>query len=213
MTSFTSSRVRALVGVVAMLLLAAALAACGSSSSGAGTGASTTATTANGRPDFAKLRACLQQQGVTLPRRPAGAGRTRTQPPGGQPPANGGPPRGGGLFGGGSRLSGAERARLRQAMQKCGGGAFGRFGAGGGGGSNLRSAAFRKALVSYVACVRRNGFDLPAPNTTGSGPVFDPSRVDRRDPKFVAANARCQQLLAAARPGGAQSPGGGQPAG
>lgn len=89
-------------------------------------------------------------------------------------------------------------------MQACGA-RFGgrRFGSGGGAG--FRSGAFRAALTRYVACVRRNGFDLPAPNTSGSGPVFDPSSVNRNDPRFRAASAKCQQLLAAARPG-AQPP-------
>ncbi len=196
-SSSIPARARALMALAVMLALAAALAACGSSSSStnASAGASTTASTtgAGARPGFARLRTCLQQQGVTLPR-PSAAG-PGTRPPAGAAPGSGGFRRGGGFF---SRLSSAERARLRAAMQKCGGqfgGGFRRFR-----GPDVRSAGFRRALVAYVACVRRNGFDLPAPNTSGSGPVFDPSKVNRQDPKFVAANAKCQQLLAAARP-------------
>ncbi len=194
-------RARALAALIALIALGAALSACGSSSSsGATTSASATTSTAGGtgRAGFGRLRACLQQQGVTLPRPPAGSSGTR--PPAGATPGGGGFRRGGGFF---SRLSSAQRARLQAAMQKCGApaGGFRRFG-----GPNVRSAAFRRALVAYVACVRRNGFDLPAPNTSGSGPVFDASKVNRQDPKFVAANAKCQQLLAAARPAGAQPP-------
>jgi hypothetical protein len=193
-SSSIPARARALMALVVLLAVAAALAACGSSSSSTNTsaGASTTASATGpaGRPDFARLRACLQQQGVALPRRPAGG-----VPNAGVVGQGGGFRRGGGFF---SRLSIAQRVRLQAAMQKCGGqfgGGFRRFG-----GPNVRSAAFRRALVAYVACVRRNGFALPAPNTSGSGPVFDPSKVNRQDPKFVAANAKCQQLLAAARP-------------
>lgn len=198
-------RARALAALIVLLALGATLAACGSSSGGTTTNASATtnATRSAGRAGgFARLRACLQQQGVTLPRPPAGGPGTR--PPAGAP-GSGGFRRGGGFF---SRMSSAERARLQAAMQKCGApaGGFRRFGAGGPGGANLRSAAFRRALVAYVACVRRNGFDLPSPNTSGRGPVFDASKVNRQDPKFVAANAKCQQLLAAARPAGAQPP-------
>jgi len=201
-SSFTRSRGRGAVLAALLLALAIPLAACGSSSSGAAStrAASTTASASGpaGRADFARLRSCLQQQGVTLPRPPAGARR---------PPAGGGAGfgfrRGGGFL---SRLSSAERARLRAAMQRCGAplGGFRRFGL------DASNPAFRRALTAYVACVRRNGFDLPAPNTSGRGPVFDPSKVNRQDPRFQAASAKCQGLLAAARPappGGAPPPG------
>jgi len=202
-SSSMRSRGRALAGVALLLALAALLAACGSSSGG-GSSTSAASTTASatgpaGRPNFTRLRACLQQQGVTLPRPPAGAGGA---PQGGGPRS--GFRRGGGFFF--SRMSSAQRARLRAAMQKCGApfGRFRRFG-----GPDLRSPAFRRALAAYVACVRRNGFDLPAPNTSGNGPVFDASKVNRQDPRFQAASAKCQGLLAAARPA---PPGGAPPA-
>lgn len=200
---------RALAGAALLLALTALLAACGSSSKGGSTtaasttaasrtGASTTASATGpaGRPGLARLRTCLQQQGVTLPRLPGGG--------------RGGPGsgfrRGGGFFSG---LSSAQRARLRAAMQKCGArfGRFGRFRDFGG--PDLRSPAFRRALTAYVACVRRNGFNLPEPNTSGRGPIFDPSKVNRQDPRFQAASAKCQSLLAAARPA---PPGGAPPA-
>lgn len=196
-SSFARSRGRGVAIAALLLVLAIPLAACGSSSSGGSTSAASTTASATagatgpaGRPDVARLRTCLQQQGVTLPR-PPGGGR-------------GGPGsgfrRGGGFFSG---LSSAQLARVRAAMQKCGApfGRFRRFG------PDLRSPAFRRALAAYVACVRRNGFNLPAPNTSGSGPIFDPSKVNRQDPRFRAASAKCQQLLAAARP----APPGGTP--
>ncbi len=36
---------------------------------------------------------------------------------------------------------------------------------------------------------------MPAPNLSGSGPVFDASKVNRNDPKFQKAAQKCQSLL------------------
>lgn len=58
--------------------------------------------------------------------------------------------------------------------------------------------------------MRKNGYDLPKPNTSGKGPVFDSSKINRNDPKFKAAVAKCQSDLRALRPQGA--PGGTPPA-
>jgi hypothetical protein len=166
------------------LVAALALAACGSSSSGSSTSASSTApatTTGGGRFGNGKMAACLRQHGVTLPSRP----------PGGRAGGRVAGTRRRGFFFGGPNASPAQRKRLQAAFQACGGrpGGFRRFGSG-------NDPAFKAALAKYVACVRRNGFDLPAPNTSGKGPVFDPRKVDRNDPKFVAASAKCQGLLA-----------------
>jgi hypothetical protein len=87
-----------------------------------------------------KVRACLQKQGVTLPRGggrfrgnggppPAGTSTlprtgTNAQPPsgaGGPPPGAGGPPPGaGGPRRGGARRDPAQFAKLRAALKKCG---------------------------------------------------------------------------------------------
>jgi hypothetical protein len=180
------------------LVATLALAACGSSSSRTSTNASSTTpatTTGGGRFGNGKVAACLRQHGVALPNRP----------PGGRP-RSGARRRGGFLFGGGPNASPAQRRKLQAAFQACGGraGGFRRFNPG-------SNPAFKAALAKYVACVRKNGFDLPAPNTSGKGPVFDPSKVNRKDPKFVAASAKCQVLLQQGGPGGA--PGGGAPPG
>jgi hypothetical protein len=47
------------------------------------------------------------------------------------------------------------------------------------------------------------GAELPEPNVSGEGPVFKESDVDREDPKFEAANEKCQPLLGG--PGGGGS--------
>jgi hypothetical protein len=43
--------------------------------------------------------------------------------------------------------------------------------------------------------VRQHGFDLPAPNFSGKGPVFNTSQVDTHSAKFTAASAACMSLL------------------
>jgi hypothetical protein len=57
-------------------------------------------------------------------------------------------------------------------------------------------------VTKYAACVRRHGFDLPTPNFSGKGPVFNTSQVDTTSPKFVAASRPCQSLLTFAGSGG-----------
>ena len=64
-----------------------------------------------------------------------------------------------------------------------------------GGPPNVNSSAYRQSVSRYVACVKQNGYDLPAPNLSGNGPIFDESKVNRDDPKFQAASQKCQQLL------------------
>lgn len=221
--SLLPHRRRALATAAALTALALPLAACGSSSDdegGSGAAASSTiaaagtVTNAAGASDRAALQDCLREQGVELPTPPAGAGRppqgdgppqgAATTPDG--PPqgdgapgdSQGGPPsggRGGGFFG--RDLSAAERRRMEAAFETCGarfGGGVGGPGGGVPGGRGGRPDA--AALARFVACVRRNGYDLPDPNISGDGPVFDDSAVDRDDPAFVRASRACQRYLA-----------------
>jgi hypothetical protein len=210
----TRSTIRGGLLAAAATTAALTLTACGSSSSGAD-GASTTAsaattagaasapgtsTTRDGAPtsaERARLSACLQQHGVTLPQRPRGAaGRSGPTTPNGP---------GGGFRGalrtssGGFRnLSAAERARLqamRAAFQACGGARFGRFRGGFGGGAGPGNAPSRAALRRFVACMRANGVELPAPNTSGRGPIFDSSKIDRSAPAFQRASRACLSVL------------------
>jgi hypothetical protein len=181
------SRTRAAMPALLAVAATLTLAACGGSGGAATTHASSTTPTGATRTfDRAKLAACLKQQGVRLPARRRG----------GTP--NGGPPGPGRFFG---SMSSAQRAKLQAALQKCGapfGGRLAlrrRF--------DARNPAFRAALTRFVACVRRHGFNLPAPNTSGNGPVFDPHKVNRSDPRFLAASRTCQGLLA---PGFGQRP-------
>jgi hypothetical protein len=199
------------VAVLVLLLACLGLAACGnssgSSSSTAGTSAATTTTGAAGAigPSsgrFAALRECLQKNGVTLPAFKPGQH--------GQPQARG-------PFGAGSaaRLpKGVTRAQYEAALKKCGGG--GNFaGRGGSGGARFKSPAFQAALAKFATCLRQNGVNVPAPNTSGKGPVFDTKGIDTSSAKFKAAEAKCQSDLSAAfrRGRGGAGSGAGGPAG
>lgn len=147
----------------------------------------------------AKLQACLEQQGVTLP-----AGR-----PGGPGGAPGGLP-GGGRGPGGAGMSTPEREKLQKAMKSCGAEVPDRGARPDGGAPDVRDATYRKSIEAYAACVRRNGFDLPKPDFSGEGPVFDPKTVDQTDATFRKASAACQSTLGrGARRGGGDSPSGG----
>lgn len=185
------------LGLLALLAVSAvALAACGSSSSSSGSSTSTSTQASASGPGSAqrtKLRACLQQHGVTLPqRRPGGGGY-------GGPPGGGGgygPPAGGGGFVPGAGAGGAggfaqRNPKLAAALKACGGGNF-RGGAGG------RFRLNRTNLNKYVSCVRSHGYNLPNPNFSGKGPVF-PASI-RTNKKFLAASKACQSLLVPQRP-------------
>ena len=149
--------------VLILLLAGLLLAACGGSSSSSSTSnanASATSAGGSGGPTgpggarFGALRECLAKNGITLPKRAPGTPR---------------PPGAGGFFGGGAGRplpAGVTRAQYEAALKKCGGrpGGPGRF-------SN--SPARAQALTQFAACMRQNGVNLPPPNTSGNGPVFD----------------------------------------
>jgi hypothetical protein len=131
------------------------------------------------RARFSAARECLQKQGIQLPTRP-GAGR--------------------GLFLGGASLpKGVTRAQLQSAMSKCLGG---RGLLGGGprarGFSRARSPRFQQVLSLFAACLRKNGVNVPQPNTSGGGPVFSTKGLNTASPQFKAATAKCRPALAGA---------------
>jgi hypothetical protein len=192
-----------LTALAALLLASLLLAACGSSSTTtASTAASKTASGAAAAGRFAAVRECLKKAGITLPKRGTGT------------PGGGRPPGGFGLGGGGGPTlpNGVTREQLQSALRKCGGSSGGsaRFGR-----SRLSSSSYRKALASFAACMTQNGVKLPAPNTTGTGPVFNTSGLNINSPKFVAARAKCSSLLrvgpGAAGPRGLPAPGAAAP--
>jgi hypothetical protein len=201
----TRSRTPAVAVLLTLLLACIGLAACGGSSSktsssaanaastststgGSSSGASTsgtstsgTGTTApggpigHGAPRFAAIRTCLQKNGITLPtRRPGSHGPTP----------------------GVSRLGlpkGVTPKQYEAAVKKCGGGGFA-----GGGARFANNPVFKAALVKYSECLRQNGVDVPTPNTSGRGPVFDTKGINTRSPQFKAATAKCRGTLTGA---------------
>jgi hypothetical protein len=203
-----SHRIRRIAALATMLLAASVLAACGSSSKGSTTASSKTPTssgasgarTTGGR--FTALRECLKKNGITLPQRIPGKPGQGRPPGGGAVPFAGGG-RGGG-FAGGALPKGVTRAQFEAAMKKCGGGAGGNFGPR----SRLGGAGSKKALTAFAACMRREGIDVPTPNTSGKGPIFSTKGLDVKSAKFRAAEQKCVSLVqASATPGGAGAPG------
>jgi hypothetical protein len=185
-----SKRSRPVTAVLVLVFASLALAACGSSSS---TSSSTTATSASattpttgGRPGgagggFAALRECLKKAGITLP----------TRKPGQAPGV-------GGFLGGGSGSAlpkGTTKAQREAAIKKCGGfpssgltrGGFRR------GSGSLNTAAGKQALAKFAACMRSNGVNLPAPNTSGKGSVFN--GINTTSAKFKQAAIKCHTAL------------------
>lgn len=179
--------------VLALAVLACfGLAACGSSSTNSSTAAhaaATTSTTGSGAAKgaaganssrFAALRECLQKNGITLPKPTPGQRR-----PGGA----------GGLLGGGSgagpRLpKGVTRAQYEAALKKCGGNALAR-----GAGRRFNSPVFKSALAKFAACMREKGVNIPAPNTSGSGPIFNTKGINTASAQFKAAETKCSSVL------------------
>lgn len=212
------------VATLVLLLSSLLLAACGGGSS-AGTTSSTAAASGasskqtapgqSGQPGarFSALRECLKKSGITLPERKAfKAGQKR-------------PPAGGGFFGGGGGKGGSPtlpkgvtQAQFQAALRKCGGGRFGGgTGAAGGRFGRTSSPAFRAALTKFASCMRENGVNVPTPNVSGKGPVFNTDGLNTNGEKFKTAQRKCSSLLRVA-PGGTggtgtpPQPGGAAPA-
>ncbi len=212
----TRSRKLAVAAVVVLLPACLGLAACGSSSSsttsssanaasnGSASGTSSTGSTSatpgapgsgRGPARFAALRGCLQKNGITLPKRTPGS--------------HGTPP-------GTSRLglpNGVTPKQYEAAVKKCGGGSGHFFR--GGATRRLDSPVFKAALAKYGDCLRENGIKLPAPNTSGNGPIFNTKGIDTAGSQFKSASTKCRSALAGGfrRPAGAPGAAGAPPAG
>jgi hypothetical protein len=204
-TSSTSSkrtRNRTAAAVLLIALASLVLAACGGSSkssSSTGTSASATTSTAGkpaGASRFAAFRECLQKNGISLPKFTPGK---RPSHPGGS-------------FGAGTPTlpKGVSKTQYEAAIKKCGGspGGFGK-------GARFNSPAIKQALAKFATCMRKNGENVPAPNTSGKGPVFSTKGLNTSSSKFKEAESKCRSDLGGAfrgRPGGAGGAGGAAPA-
>jgi hypothetical protein len=136
------------------------------------------------------VRECLKKEGITLPQRTPGQKR----PPGGAGGFLGGGGATGATGAGGPQLpKGVTRAKYEAALKKCGGSTFGR-----GGAARFDSPAFKTALAKFATCLRQNGVNVPAPNTSGKGPVFDTKGIDTSSSQFKTAEAKCQSDLTGA---------------
>ena len=212
------------IAALALIIGALVLAGCGGSSGGSTAESSTTASSSGSETATAEgkgggmfniseeAKACLKEKGVELPEfkggeggeggPPAGA-EAGEMPEGGEPPAGaeggekpeGGPPAGG--------FGGEGNEEMQKAFEECGvetpefkGGPGGE-----GGAPNVNSAAFKKQVKEYVACVKENGYELGEPNFSGEGPVFEKSESESA--AFKKASASCQSLLEGAQ--GSQS--------
>ncbi len=184
------------VTALAVVLACLGIAACGGSSTGTSSKSTATTTASATGPAvgqgarFGALRTCLQKQGITLPKRTPGqrAG-------------------GGGFLGAGAARqlpNGVTRAQLEAALKKCGGGFLGR-------GRPLSSPARIQAFTKFAACMRANGVNLPAPNTSGKGPVFNTNGLNTTSPQFRQAQSKCASELKGTFTG--RPPAGGPPPG
>jgi hypothetical protein len=186
--------------VLVLVLAVLGLTACGGSSnaSSSSTAASASASSTPGAGAaarggrFSALRECLQKQGITLPRRSPGT------------PGSGGLP-GSGAGRGPTLPSGVTRAQFEAAAKKCGAGNLARAG------QAFNSPARTKAFTTFAACMRANGVNLPAPNTSGKGPVFNTSGLNTNSAQFKSAQAKCASALQGAF-GGGRAGGGAPPA-
>jgi len=201
MPQINSNRSKPATAVLVVLLASLVLAACGGSStnSSSSTSASASATTSTTggiagalKSRFTALRECLQKNGITLPKRTPGQVR---------------PPGAGGFLGGGAGpllQKGITPAQYQAALKKCGGGLRA-----GGFAGRFNNPAFKAALTKFAACMRENGVNVPQPNTSGNGPIFNSAGLSTSSAKFQAAEAKCRSDLpgAFARPGIAGAPG------
>lgn len=199
-----------LASAITLILGALVLAGCGGSGGGSGTETSTT-TAGTGEGEQARFemsaedRQCLKEKGVELPEFKAGEGPRTFQkgevPGGGELPEGVEPPKGAEVPGAGEMSQGGPPARGgpmseedKEAFEECGVEMPElKVGPGGAGGPNVNSAAFKKQVREYVACVRENGYQLADPNLSGEGPIFE--KAESESAAFKKASEKCQSLL------------------
>ncbi len=81
----------------------------------------------------------------------------------------------------------------------------------GGARQRFNNPTFKRALAKFATCMRENGVNIPAPNTSGSGPIFSTKGIDTTSAQFKTAETKCSGDLRAGFRGGAgvhRAPGG-----
>jgi hypothetical protein len=161
------------ITALTLALASLALSACGgssgsssSSATGASTAAKSTTTTPATQPE--RLRACMKKQGIEAPSSVSTIADLLAHTP-----------------------KGVTREQLLAAVQGCGG-----IGAGlADVKPHASGTAYKKAFVDFVACMRQQGVNLPAPNTSGKGPVVDTKGFDTTGAKYKAAAKKCAPII------------------
>jgi hypothetical protein len=178
MTETTRPRARSAASAALVLMLASlALAACGGSSktsSSTATGAATTATSATTTTSTtaatqpAQLRACLRKAGIPVSNSVSSISEVLANQP-----------------------KGVSREQLLAAAKGCGG-----IGTGATAGKpHVSAAAYKQAFVKFVSCMNEHGVKLPAPNTSGKGPLIDTKGIDTASASYKAAAEKCSPIL------------------
>jgi hypothetical protein len=175
-----NNRSKPAAAALSLVLVSLVLVACGGSSSAstqatASAAAATTGARGQFSARFTAVRECLAKSGITLPKRTPGQPRPL-----------------GGILGGNRQLpKGVTQAQYEAALRKCG---LNRVGPGAAS-SRLANPAYKLALNNFAACMRKNGEPLPAPNTSGKGPIFNTTGLNTSSSTFQAAEAKCSSIL------------------
>ena len=75
--------------------------------------------------------------------------------------------------------------------------------------AGLRNPAAIKVFAKFAACMRQNGVDVPPPNPTNSGPIFNTKGLNTASSAFKAAELKCRKGLVSAVRGHPGAPGAG----
>jgi hypothetical protein len=206
---------------LALLLGVLVLAGCGGGSSSSSSSESSTTASSSGSEGSgsessgsegkggmfnisAEAKACLKEKGVELPEFKSGeggppSGGSGELPEGGESPSGengekpeGGEPPSGGEGGPPGGFGGEQSEEQKEAFEECGV-ETPEFKGGAGGKPNMNSAAFKKQVKEYAACVRENGYEIAEPDFSGEGPVFEKSESESA--AFKKASASCESLL------------------
>jgi hypothetical protein len=93
---------------------------------------------------------------------------------------------------GSSQPSGAPKTAQPRLQRPNGPGS----GSGSGSGSGrVNGPAFRLALAKFATCLRQNGVNMPAPNTSNKGPIFSTKGLKTSSPQFRTATVKCRSVL------------------